>query len=74
VEVLTLHVVSTEKDVTMKRAFSVVKSNHPTLGIDAVTMNRTASAGGSVYNLKGQKLSAPQKGLNVQKGRKFIKK
>ncbi len=71
---VTLHVVATENGVMMRRAFNIVKSHHPTLGITPISMKTETDKATSVYNLKGQRLPAPQKGLNIQKGRKYMKK
>ena len=44
------------------------------VAINTVEQAKTAAAGNAIYNLAGQKLTAPQKGLNIINGKKiFIK-
>ena len=41
-------------------------------GIESLTPGPSPKGEGSIYNLNGQKLSAPQKGINIINGRKVI--
>jgi hypothetical protein len=43
-------------------------------GIESLTPGQSPMGEGSIYNLNGQKLSAPQKGINIINGRKVIVK
>lgn len=43
-------------------------------GIESLTPGPSPKGEGSIYNLNGQKLSAPQKGINIINGRKVIVK
>ena len=43
-------------------------------GIESLTSSPSPKGEGSIYNLNGQKLSAPQKGINIINGRKVIVK
>ena len=43
-------------------------------GIESLTPSPSPKDEGSIYNLNGQKLSAPQKGINIINGRKVIVK
>ena len=43
-------------------------------GIESLTPSTSSKGEGSIYNLNGQKLSAPQKGINIINGRKVIVK
>ena len=43
-------------------------------GIESLTPDPSPKGEGSIYNLNGQKLSAPQKGINIVNGRKVIVK
>ncbi|MBO4841715.1 MAG: hypothetical protein J5524_11545, partial [Bacteroidaceae bacterium] len=45
-----------------------------TTGIESLTPGPSPKGEGSIYNLNGQKLSAPQKGINIINGRKVIVK
>ena len=45
-----------------------------TTGIESLTPGPSPKGAGSIYNLNGQKLSAPQKGINIINGRKVIVK
>ncbi|MCR4591672.1 MAG: fibronectin type III domain-containing protein [Bacteroidaceae bacterium] len=41
-------------------------------GINSLTPNPSAVGEGSIYNLSGQKLSKPQKGINIVNGKKVL--
>ena len=43
-------------------------------GIESLTLSQSPMGEGSIYNLNGQKLSAPQKGINIINGRRVIVK
>ena len=43
-------------------------------GIEGLTPTPSPKGEGSIYNLNGQKLSAPLKGINIINGRKVIVK
>ena len=42
-------------------------------GTDAIrTASRPTTSGGLIYNLQGQRVAQPQRGLYIKNGRKFI--
>ena len=45
-----------------------------TTGIESLTPSQSPKGEGSIYNLNGQKLSSPRKGINIINGRKVIVK
>ena len=45
-----------------------------TTGIESLTSSTPSKGEGSIYNLNGQKLSSPLKGINIINGRKVIVK
>ena len=72
----TVYVTATDGTHTVVRRFNFCSTDDESLveGIDAPTA--TAAAGSDaavpVYNLAGQRLKAPQRGLNISAGRKIV--
>lgn len=56
---------------SMTRRFCFAVANATELGISDIVRPQSSSA--PVYNLQGQRLSTPQRGLNIRQGHKFIK-
>ena len=56
--------------------FGTESSKEPTVGIEAIegTANAKSVDGKSIYNLNGQRLAAPQKGINIIGGKKVLVK
>lgn len=50
--------------------FNLQKSS----GIKGITMNKTVNGKAPTYNLSGQKLATPQKGINIIEGKKVVVK
>ena len=64
---------------TFTQRFGVAVSNAATTGIttitnnrEPITNNREPITGNHYYNLQGQRLSQPQKGINIMNGRKIV--
>ena len=58
---------------TVQEEAYVVSINGTTTGIEEVTTDSDASDT-PVYNLRGQRLTAPQKGINIIGGKKLVVK
>ena len=58
---------------TVQEKAYVVSINGTTTGIEEVTTDSDASDT-PVYNLRGQRLTAPQKGINIIGGKKLVVK
>jgi len=56
--------------------FGTESTKEPTVGIEAIegTANAKSVDGKSIYNLNGQRLAAPQKGINIIGGKKVLVK
>ena len=52
-------------------AIKFVKDGTPT-GIEAIQTTKTATADGKWYNLQGQEVAVPTKGLFIKNGKKFV--
>ena len=59
-------------ETTFTQRFGVAVSNAATTGITTITNNREPITGNHYYNLQGQRLSQPQKGINIMNGRKIV--
>lgn len=66
-----VHVTATEDGISLTRRFNFVV-NGTFAGITEPAVSQPAPADNAVYNLAGQRLSRPQKGLNIQRNRKFV--
>ena len=60
--------------VKMTRRFNFAVSDKAPSAISETKADATTAGTGAVYNLQGQQLFAPQRGLNISGGRKFIKR
>ena len=58
---------------TVQNKAYVVSINGETTGINSIKMC-SGSNDASIYNLRGQRLTAPQKGINIIGGKKFVVK